>query len=252
MWVYSRRAAFLRICAKLAGPGGKLAPMAKTIGALMMSSAVLALWCTTAQAHISLTSPAQRTPDQQKDGPCGAPGSTRGSNVTVYRPGETIKVEWTETIDHPGHYRIAFDADGQRFLMPLGNVDANQQYVLLDNIPDTNPPQGKYSAMVTLPNVQTENGTLQLIQVMSTAPVWTEPDLYFRCADIALRTGGAPTPDANTGGTDASNNATPDANTGGVTGGNVTGGGCQAAPRNAAGFFVLAVGLALGARRRRR
>jgi uncharacterized protein (TIGR03382 family) len=32
------------------------------------------------------------------------------------------------------------------------------------------------------------------MQVMKAAPPFAEPDLYFQCADIALRTGGGPDP----------------------------------------------------------
>ena len=64
-----------------------------------------------AEAHISLLSPSPRTAELKK-GPCGVLNGTKGANVTAFEPGQTITVSWAETINHPGHYRISFDDDG--------------------------------------------------------------------------------------------------------------------------------------------
>ena len=57
--------------------------------------------------------------------------------------------------------------------------------------------------MITLPNMTCENCTLQVIQMMTDkTPYGDGNDLYFQCADIALRTN-APTPDAPLAVTDA-------------------------------------------------
>jgi hypothetical protein len=121
-------------------------------------------------------------------------------------PGQTITVRWRETINHPAHYRIAFDDDGSDdFSYPSGPSDfTNNGTVLLDNIDDAN--GGDYSAEVTLPDITCENCTLQLIQVMydKQGNGWGNDDLYFQCADLALRfppdggwpDAGAPLPDA--------------------------------------------------------
>lgn len=150
-------------------------------------------------AHIALTAPAVRTTTSIKSPPCGATGSVRGTNVTVLEPGSMLAVRWNETIDHPGHYRISFDTDGEDFTIPLDFNDLTQtENVLLDNIADGASP---YMSMVQLPNVECENCTLQLIQMMTDKPPYGDGnDIYFQCADIALRTGGGSTsPDGGTG-----------------------------------------------------
>ncbi|MGK4003883.1 SCE4755 family polysaccharide monooxygenase-like protein [Sorangium sp. So ce1036] len=143
------------------------------------------------RAHITLTSPAPRHgPDQQKVSPCGARGDARGEAVTVFEPGETITVAWDETIDHPGHFRIMFDDDGfDDFPEPADEFDLCEpgvdQGCLLDGIEDKR--GGSYSVQVTLPEIECEHCTLQLIQVMTDRKPAT---LYYACADLALRSSG--------------------------------------------------------------
>lgn len=147
---------------------------------------IASLAAPTAHAHIALTSPAPRYADQ-KAGPCGR-GSLdqRTTNVSVFRPGQTITVTWQETINHPGHYRIAFDPNGTRFTDPASFTDvAPRMHVLVDNIADK--AGGAYSQQVTLPNVECTNCTLQLIQVMTDKPPYGDGnDIYYQCADIVL------------------------------------------------------------------
>jgi len=108
-------------------------------------------------------------------------------------------VQFNETINHPGFYRISFDDDGQdAFVAPSTRamVQTAPPFtlpVLLDNIADK--AGGAYTVMVTLPNVECERCTLQLIQVMVATSVtsWDpggDADIYFTCADIALRRAG--------------------------------------------------------------
>jgi hypothetical protein len=154
-----------------------------------------------ALAHIQLDDPPART-TQQKDGPCGAADSPRGETATVFAPGETITVRWRETINHPSHYRIAFDADGDDdFADPADFMDfSGNPTVLLDAIEDR--AGGEYSASVTLPDVVCETCTLQLVQVMYDKPPYGDGnDLYYQCADLALRRAEAPGPDASPDGT---------------------------------------------------
>lgn len=147
----------------------------------------LGLVATSAAAHIRLDFPTPRT-SSQKFGPCGITGSERGDDVTVFRAGETITVRWTETIDHPSHYRIAFDPNGHDgFVDPPAMMDAySNELVLLDLIEDRS--GGEYSAEITLPDVACDRCTLQLIQVMYDKPPYTVPgnDLYYQCADVVL------------------------------------------------------------------
>lgn len=164
-----------------------------------------------ASAHIGMLSPAPRSSDQ-KAGPCGRAGSSRGSNVTVFAPGQTITVTWDEQIDHPGHYRISFDADGEdAFVDPASPDERNtNDAVLLDGIADRSG-GGEYSAEVTLPSVECERCTLQLIQVMTDKPPYAPGtnDIYYQCADVALRTGGGGTDPSSDGGCRCVQAATP-------------------------------------------
>lgn len=153
-----------------------------------------------ARAHLGLITPASRYgPDVLKTGPCGVAEGERTAIVTHYEPGETIEVSWDEYIDHPGHYRIAFDPDGDDdFVDPSTMTELHSnEAVLLDGIPDEGPGERDYVATVTLPDVTCDNCTLQVIQVMYDKPPYTTPgnDIYYQCADLVLRVGGAP-PDA--------------------------------------------------------
>jgi len=225
--------------------------------------AIMALFPAQARAHLSLTSPTSRYgPDVLKTGPCGKPGGERSENVTYYEPGETIEVRWNEYVDHPGHYRIAFDDDGDddfidppldHFVNPPSMMGPySNDTVLLDGITDMGPGQRDYMATVTLPDVTCDNCTLQVIQVMTDKDPFTIPgdDIYYQCADLVLRSGGTP-PDAGTNpGTDAGTNRDAGTDTGAVTGG-----GCSAVPGAEAGLGMMPLFLILAAwrlaRRRR-
>lgn len=155
-----------------------------------------------AEAHLDLTEPPSRYgPDVSKQPPCGQTGGTRTDNTTTYRPGETITVKWNEYVDHPGHFRIAFDADGDDdFVDPIclagcdtrtPTVEMNSNAaVMLDGIADRN--GGDYEVEVTLPDVECEACTLQVIQVMYDKPPYTLPgnEMYYQCADLVLRVDG--------------------------------------------------------------
>ncbi len=196
-----------------------------------------------ARAHLGLDAPASRYgPEELKPGPCGLPNGERTQNVTYYEPGETIEVRWNEYVDHPGHYRIAFDADGDDdFVDPATMTDFySNDAVLIDDIPDEY--GGDYVVSVTLPDVTCENCTLQVIQVMYDKPPYTTPgnDIYYQCADLVLRAGGGPHagPSAD-GGTDPGPRTGPGANDGG--------GGCSVARSDATGSEPLRWLLLLGA-----
>lgn len=143
-----------------------------------------------ASAHIQIATPRQRD-TAQKIGPCGASNSVRSQNVCTYRPGATIEVSWDETIDHPGHFRIGFDPDGSDdFVDPDGYDDVDGgPGVLVDNIGDRAVRGGDstYTQTITLPNMECDNCTLQLIQVMTDKPPYGDGnDIYYQCADLVL------------------------------------------------------------------
>jgi hypothetical protein len=222
-----------------------------------------------------------------KDGPCGAPGSTRGNkNVYTYTPGETIEVKIVETIPHPSYFRIAFDKDGNdgflepKSIKPIDPARAcpfnaadkcgasdfnNSPEVLMDNVdPHASASAGTpYTWQVTLPNVTCDNCTLQVIQVMQDTvhgaynPVKGDPadlpyyvaDIYHQCIDIVLAGDLAPGGDAG---------AVTSGGTGGAPGSKDSGGcsvGGVGTSRTLAGWYAAALGLAWlrvrGARARR-
>ena len=109
-----------------------------------------------------------------KTGPCGS--DPRSQNPPVFTPGQQITVEWEETINHPGYYRIAFSpADDLGF-------DGNVLYQVDDDQDGSDVPH-QYSASITLPDVECDNCSLQLIQYMTERD---PPSLYYSCADISL------------------------------------------------------------------
>lgn len=151
-----------------------------------------------AGAHLELTEPPARYDKYTiKSAPCGAGDGERSETVTTYQAGETITVEWDEYVDHPGHFRIAFDEEGaDDFESPACESNCsttepqvelyNNDTVLLDDIADDD--GGTYSADVELPDVTCERCTLQVIQVMYDKPPYEIPgnDIYFTCADLEL------------------------------------------------------------------
>lgn len=140
------------------------------------------LLTTNAMAHVrwaidSITPP--RTNDTGlKVEPCG--GVARTSRSTIFSAGQTIDLVFDETINHPGHYRIAFS--------PANDVNFDS-YVLIDNIPD-NTNTGRYVQTVTIPNEICSACTLQLIQVMTTDPNPQPNDFYYSCTDIQITNAG--------------------------------------------------------------
>src|SRR5687768_12996314 len=98
-----------------------------------------------AAAHIHLTYPLHHTDSltgDQKSEHCGTPGWDRAAHpdrTTVLLPGATITVTWLETINHPGHYRIAFQPDGQLFTRPPAGDGPPAGFPSLDQTGQTMP-----------------------------------------------------------------------------------------------------------------
>lgn len=180
----------------------------------------LGLAAAPAAAHITLVDPPPRT-DLQKDGPCGAgPSDGRGDIITVYQGGQTITVKWIETVDHPGHYRISFDPDGQDDFGDPASFEElySNPAVMIDGILDESGQDVMYQQDITLPEMSCDTCTLQLVQVMTDkAPYGDGNDLYYQCADIVIE-GVAAGSTGDTGG------GTSDATTGDA-GGSTTGAG---------------------------
>lgn len=109
-----------------------------------------------------------------KTGPCG--NVARTTTPTVLTPGQTIDIEWEETIDHPGSFKFSFSpANDQGF-------DTNLIKEVVDT-QNTAPLPHFYKTTLTLPNISCTACTLQLIQVMTDS---NPASFYYSCADIQL------------------------------------------------------------------
>jgi hypothetical protein len=148
-----------------------------------------------AKAHVHIVSHETRYGSSTiKSPPCGvsATSSARGEVVHTFQPGETIRIEYDEYISHPGHFRVSFDVDGEDdFVEPAAYDDLyTNETVLLDGIAAHDQPGqgGIRSVDVTLPNVECENCTLQLAQIMTDKPPYVPAtnDLYYNCLDVVL------------------------------------------------------------------
>jgi hypothetical protein len=151
------------------------------------------------ERHVCITFPVPRVGanctarSPQKVGPCGVAG--RSENVNEFRPGETITVQFNETVNHPSHYRISFNPNGDAFPDPTSVDDkSGGPLVLFDGIEDEE--AAAQEIRITFPDVECDSCTLQLIQVMydkggngfggRTAEGGND-DIYYSCADIVLR-----------------------------------------------------------------
>ena len=216
---------------------------------LPIALALVCLLATSALAHIQLTYPLQRY-TEQKNPPCGRTADLgRGETITVLEPGSTITVTWDETVNHPGHFRIAFDEDGQDdfYDPPTMETCDTGAPILVDCIADL-PTGGAASFDITLPDIECDNCTLQVIQVMYDKPPFGDGnDMYYQCADLTLRQG-AGGGDGGPGGPDAGSPG-PDAGTAIDDGA----GCCQTSSGPRSGTLLLGLAIAgLLYRRRRR
>ena len=171
-----------------------------------------------AHAHFAVdfsdTHTSRYGPGEIKSEPCGRPDGERGDNIHTYAPGETITLSWVEYVAHPGYFRIAFDNDGDDdFRNPASIAPAsrtcaegeancgdgdfyNNATVLLDDVGRHDVAEnGKaYSVDVKLPDVECDNCTLQIIQLMTEAskapydPAAEDADdIYYQCVDLKLQ-----------------------------------------------------------------
>jgi hypothetical protein len=170
--------------------------------------------CSSAAAHIELQSPMNRYSDikegDNKSCPCGSGTANRScakpdersdpdrspDRATTFAPGDEITVRFDEYVGHAGRFRIAFDPDGADL------ADFNE-HILLDE-PDPTGNMGNmgqasiWQFQVTLPDMECDNCTLQLIQVMDNNQTDPVPDpmlrggTYFQCADLVLADGTPP------------------------------------------------------------
>jgi uncharacterized protein (TIGR03382 family) len=204
-----------------------------------------------AAAHVRITSPTPRSSDQLKERHCGQTGSAR-ANVQTFRPGSPLHLVWDEYIVHPGWFRISFQQNGDTFEIPPASngktgSGAASNYPTEDLTGKTDPgtgsliiadriKHGTLSMDITLPSVECNDCTLQLIQMMTDKPPYatatTSDDIYFACVDLVL-SATAPIPDAGpTGGPGA-----------GAGDGGSSSGGCSATGSPSALLVLAAFGL---------
>jgi len=153
-----------------------------------------------ASAHLDLLDPPARYDRRDlKDGPCGIMGGAQGDPVAVYEPGEKITITIEEYVEHPSHYRVAFDDEGDddyRDPVCIEHCESGDEtpvfapsdggVILADQVADS--PDIVQAIEVTLPDVECERCTLQVIQVMyDKKPITVGGnDIYYHCADIVL------------------------------------------------------------------
>jgi len=220
-----------------------------------------------ADAHFSLDFPKGRS-NSIELAPCGPSGSTRGSSVSTFHPGETVTIQWTVQVEHtmPGRWRISLDDSGQDFPDPVGPNDTSKLPLFMDNLAVTG--LGMKQTTITLPNMECSSCTLQLLQYKLEKPPYDAAgSFYYQCADLVISkdgvssqpgggTGGSGTGGSGTGGS-APPTPTPTAGTGGSGGAassaSAAPGGCSlVAQRTTGGTSAAWLTLALLSLLRRR
>ena len=117
----------------------------------------------------------RNTDPGNKVAPCG-PATARNPNPTYIKPGATVTVQFEETIQHPGRFIFSFSQ--------ANDQNMQQLMVVPDNQDDPNNLPHQYSVTLTMPNIECEACTIQMIQVMTENP--NNPTNYYSCADIKL------------------------------------------------------------------
>jgi hypothetical protein len=173
-----------------------------------------------ASAHIDLDSAGTHKSrygrSEIKKGPCGRTDGAKGTNIYNYEPGQTIKIAVDEFVPHPGYFRVAFAKDSDSEFVTPRTIDPinrkcmddpadkcgkpdffNTPGVLADNLDPHKRgwPGKRYTWDVKLPDVECDNCTLQVIQVMTDGypihapydPSYESEDVYYQCIDIVLK-----------------------------------------------------------------
>jgi hypothetical protein len=163
----------------------------------------------TAQAHIALDMPTARyvyTDNGVEATPCGS--GTKTNAVMNVTGGSSLTVNWHETINHDGHYRIGLSANESDFTVPMDLTIPSQPWPswdLMDGIPDVGASAGTYSKTITVPDMSCPHCVLQVVQIASltsngggnTGGYYTN---YYSCADLNITATGTGSGGAGGGG----------------------------------------------------
>lgn len=169
-----------------------------------------------ASAHFKLSEPASWITendlgDPQKLGPCGGTSANAGTvtnAVTKVQGGQKLHLKWTETVYHPGHYRIALSVNSRAELPadpPVETKDGGAKGpqsvsaavqnpskvpVLVDNLfpHDMRPASpATWETDVLLPNLSCAKCTLQIVQFMAEHGLNKDGGyFYHHCADLQI------------------------------------------------------------------
>lgn len=170
--------------------------------AFSLTALAAVLVSSSAHAHFNLAQPPPA--DSATDGGKGAPpcGPTTASNVvTPMQGGQDLPIDLSETVMHPGHYRIALavsrdqiPADPPVATSANGNsvsatIDDANAPVLADDLFDhtTGTAPLRWQTTVKLPNINCDKCTLQIIEFMAEHGANPGGGYYYHhCADLKI------------------------------------------------------------------
>jgi hypothetical protein len=132
-----------------------------------------------------------------KSSPCGGVAAVEANRKTL-NAGAAVNVQWEETINHPGYFRLLLlDATGAPKLdgagapiVILDRYDDDQNTAASDAAPH------QFSTNVTMPDIDCADCIVQFIQVMTDR---TPPTNYYSCADVKIEKSGGTGTDTDTG-----------------------------------------------------
>lgn len=144
-----------------------------------------------ARFRLNGSTPPRNNSTGLKVGPCG--GIARTANPTILQAGQQLTIQFEETVNHPGYYRIAFSPAGDAFPdpFPVPTAATPASSTLWVPYIEDLPGVSQYSATVTVPNTPCTQCSLQMIQYMTES---NPPTMYYSCADIEIRAVGDPMP----------------------------------------------------------
>jgi hypothetical protein len=113
--------------------------------------------------------------------PCGPSSMSRSANPVVLSVGETLTVEYEETIGHVGTFQLNFSTMGQVNFNPLAPVQTDDNTAV-----GAVPNKGRFQ--FTVPNTPCTDCTIQFVQDMGGT-------LHYKsCVDVIITPVNAPPP----------------------------------------------------------